>query len=100
MGDEQAALRLAAVYHYIQDYFIEPDFVIDITGQMEKKMQAILAFRSQFVEPGDKDANSTPGLINQIKSMNSMYGRPINAAYAEGFTSSRYIGVNHFFQLI
>ncbi len=96
---EQEAWRPDAVYHYIQDYFIEPGFVIDITEQMDKKMQAILAFKSQFVKPKDKQPNSILGLIDQIKNMNSIYGRPINAAYAEGFTTGRYIGVNDFYQL-
>lgn len=99
-GEEQVAWRPTAVYHYIQDYFIEPDFVIDTTAHMDQKMEAILAFKSQFVDADESSANSIVGLLNQIKHMNSMYGRPINANYAEGFTASRYIGVDHFFQLI
>jgi len=99
-GEEQLAWRPKAVYHYIQDYFIEPDFVIDITAQMDQKMDAILAFKSQFVDPADAGANSILGLLNQIKSMNSIYGRPVNAAYAEGFTANKYIGVNSFYNLI
>lgn len=98
-GIEQEAWRPEAVYHYIQDYFIEPGFVIDITEQMDKKMEAIFVFKSQFVEPKDKQPNSILGLLDQIKNMNSIYGRPINAAYAEGFTTGRYIGVNDFYQL-
>lgn len=99
-GVEQEAWRPQVVYHYIQDYMIEPDFVIDITGQMDKKMEAILTFKSQFVEPKEKRAGSILGLIDQIKSMNTIFGRPINAAYAEGFTAGRYIGVDNFYQLI
>lgn len=96
---EQEAWRPAAVYHYIQDYFIEPGFVIDITRYIDQKMEAILAFKSQFVEPKDQEPNSILGLIDQIKNMNSIYGRPVNAAYAEGFTAGRYIGVHDFYQL-
>jgi N-acetylglucosamine malate deacetylase 1 len=99
-GEPQEPWRPQAVYHYIQDYFIEPDFVVDITEQMEQKMEAIHAFKSQFVHPEDKSANSILGLLNQIKSMNSIYGRPINAVYAEGFTANRYIGVPDLFQLV
>ena len=43
--------------------------------------------------------NSIIGLLDQIKSTNSIYGRPINAKYAEGFTVNRYLGVDNFFQL-
>ena len=99
-GILQNAWRPKAVYHYIQDYYIKPDFVIDITNQMERKKNAILAYKSQFVDPEDKGANSSPGLIDQIKSMNSIFGRPINAAFAEGFTVNRYIGVSNFFDLV
>ncbi len=102
MGDNsraQQAWRPKAVYHYIQDYLIEPDFVIDITAEMDAKMQAILAFTSQFVEPNDKQPGSILGLLNQIKSTNSIFGRPINVAYAEGFTATRYIGVQNLYDL-
>ena len=99
-GIEQLQWRPKAVYHYIQDYFIEPGFVIDVTEQMDKKMEAILSFKSQFVKPKDAQPNSISGLLEQIKNMNSIYGRPINAAYAEGFTVSRYIGVADFYHLI
>ncbi len=102
MGDNslaQQAWRPKAVYHYIQDYLIEPDFVIDITEEMDAKMQAILAFTSQFVEPNDKQPGSILGLLNQIKSTNSIFGRPINVAYAEGFTATRYIGVQNLYDL-
>jgi len=39
------------------------------------------------------------GLLDQIKSMNTIYGRPVNSTYAEGFTVNKYIGVNNLFQL-
>lgn len=98
-GHQQKPWRPQSVYHYIQDYFIEPDFVVDITEQKDQKMEAILAFKSQFVHPEENSANSILGLLNQIKSMNRIYGRPINAAYAEGFTTNRYIGVTDLFNL-
>ena len=99
-GTLQREWRAKVVYHYIQDYFIDPDFVIDITRQMDKKIEAILAFKSQFTVPTDKEPNSIMALMGQIKNMNSMYGRPINVSFAEGFTVNRYIGADNFFQLI
>lgn len=98
-GEPQGSWRPKSVYHYIQDYFIDPDFVIDITSEMDKKIQAIKAFNSQFVEPKNNQPGSIIGLLDQIKSTNSIYGRPINAKYAEGFTVNRYLGVTNFFQL-
>ncbi|PWA06719.1 bacillithiol biosynthesis deacetylase BshB1 [Flavobacterium laiguense] len=99
-NEEQKAWRPKAVYHYIQDYYIEPDFVIDISSEMDTKLKAIRAFESQFVTANSNDANGISGLIDQIKSTNSIFGRPINAKFAEGFTVNRYIGVTDFYNLI
>ena len=95
----QAPWRARVVYNYIQDYFIEPDFVIDISENMDEKMEAIMAFKSQFKHPEDTNPNSIIGFLDQIKSMNSIFGRPINASYAEGFTINKYLGVNNLYQL-
>lgn len=96
----QPTWRPKVVYHYIQDYFLEPDFVVDITLQMEKKVEAIRTFDSQFVVPKGNEPTSLLSLLDQVRSMNSIYGRPIGAAFAEGFTVNRYIGVKDFYQLI
>ena len=99
-GVAQDSWRPKAVYHYVQDLYIEPDFVTDISSFMDKKVEAVLAFRSQFTKPGDSKIKSNIGLIEHIKSTNSLYGSHINAEYAEGFTVNRYIGVNDLFQII
>jgi bacillithiol biosynthesis deacetylase BshB1 len=99
-NEVQLPWRPNAVYHYIQDYYIEPDFVIDISLEMDTKLKTIRAFETQFVNPNSNDANGISGLIDQIKSTNSIFGRPINAKFAEGFTVNRYIGVTDFYNLI
>jgi N-acetylglucosamine malate deacetylase 1 len=98
-GKLQVKWRPECIYHYIQDYFLHPDFVIDITQYMDKKMEGIKAFKSQFVDPTDNNPGSILALIDQIKYMNSIYGRPLNVKYAEGFNVSRYLGVADFYQL-
>ncbi|RDC63054.1 hypothetical protein AHMF7616_01654 [Adhaeribacter pallidiroseus] len=50
-GQWQAAWRPKVVYHYIQDRYILPDFVVDITPFWDIKLQAIKAFKSQFFDP-------------------------------------------------
>lgn len=95
----QGPWRPPFIYHYIQDYFLQPDFVIDITQQMDKKMESIKAYKSQFVDPNDHNPNSILAFLDQIKNMNSIYGRPLNVKYAEGFNVSRYMGVADFYQL-
>jgi bacillithiol biosynthesis deacetylase BshB1 len=100
---KQNAWRPKAVYHYIQDNFIHPDFVIDITKFMDKKMEAISAFSSQFYDPKSKEPMtkiSGPEFFEAVKSKNSIWGRSIGVHYAEGFTVERTPGVNSLFQLI
>ncbi|OUS03132.1 bacillithiol biosynthesis deacetylase BshB1 [Flavobacteriales bacterium 33_180_T64] len=98
-GKPQNKWRSEFVYNYVQDFFIEPDFVIDITDVMARKIESILAYKSQFKDPNNTNPNSISGLIDQIKSTNSIYGRQINTKFAEGFTVNKYIGVRDFFQL-
>jgi bacillithiol biosynthesis deacetylase BshB1 len=95
-GRAQNKWRPKVGYHYIQDQFIEPHFVIDISEHMDKKIKSIKAYSSQFVKPKSNEPNAISGLINQIMSTNSIYGRPINAKYAEGFNVNRYIGTSIF----
>ena len=63
-------------------------------------MEAILTYKSQFVMPDINESNSIIGLLAQIKSMNSIYGRPSNCNFAKGFTVNRYPGVTDLYQLI
>lgn len=91
--------RPKAVYHYIQDMLDKPDFVIDISEYMSKKMDVILAYKSQFISPKNNAPNSIIRLLEQIKSTNAIFGRPINSNYAEGFNINRYIGVKDLFDL-
>ncbi len=101
-GKAQAAWRPKAVYHYIQDHFIEPDFVVDITAHMNKKMESIFAYSSQFFDPNSKEPEtpiSSKNFMENVKAKAALFGRAINADYAEGFTVNRYIGVENLFDL-
>jgi len=101
-GVSQSAWRPKAVYHYIQDNFIEPDFVIDITAFMDKKTEAIMAYSSQFFNPLSLEPEtpiSSKNFTRNIKAKASIFGRAINCDYAEGFKVTRYIGVENLFDL-
>ena len=95
-GDEQMLWRPKAVYHYIQDRFLKPDFVVDVTDFVDQKMEAIMAFSSQFYHPESKEPEtpiSSKVFLDFIKSRMMDLGRDIGAHYAEGFTVERVIGV-------
>ena len=99
---KQKAWRPKAVYHYIQDNFIHPDFVVDISDYIEKKHLAIKAFSSQFYNPKSKEPEtliSGKDFLENVNAKMSVWGRSINVKYAEGFTVNRYPGVNNLFDL-
>lgn len=102
-GKTQKPWRPKAVYHYAQFLPVEPDFVIDVTGFMEAKVEAIRAFKSQFYDPKSKEPEtviSSPQFLRNVVERASDLGRIIGVEYGEGFTSSRYVGANNLFELI
>lgn len=96
-GQEQEAWRPKVVYHYIQWKNIEPDFVVDVTGYMDKKVESVLAYGTQFF---DKNSNEPTTPITSKNFLDSItyraqdLGRLINKDFAEGFTVERYLAVN------
>jgi len=102
-GKNQEAWRPKAVYHYIQDYYIHPDFVIDITNFIDDKHKSIMAFASQFYNPNSQEPETPISSKNFLENLNSkmtIWGRAIGVRYAEGFTVNRYPGVNNLFDLL
>lgn len=101
-GKKQEPWRPKALYHYIQDYHIEPDFVIDVSEYWELKIEAVLAFSSQFYNPTSNEKEtpiSSKSFLDFLAARARNIGRPIKAEYAEGFTKTRYIGVDDLFDL-
>jgi bacillithiol biosynthesis deacetylase BshB1 len=96
-GEKQEAWRPKLVYHYIQWKHITPDFVVDITGYNDKKVEAILAYSSQFYNPDSDEPETLIASKNFLESLNYRaqdLGRLIGTDYAEGFTVERYLAVN------
>lgn len=99
----QQSWRPKAVYHYIQDRQVKPDFVVDITDFLDKKMEAIQAFKSQFYNPDSKEPESPISMKNffdLVKGKMRTLGRDAGFEYAEGFTVERTIGVKNLFDIL
>ena len=106
-GNNQTHWRPEALYHYIQDKRLRPDFVVDITGFMDKKLECMQAFSSQFYNPKEEkygDEPETPisgeAFFEYIRAAGRVFGRPLGVEFAEGFTVSRTLGVNNLFDLL
>jgi bacillithiol biosynthesis deacetylase BshB1 len=102
-GKKQEKWRPKHVYHYIQWKNIEPHFVVDVTGFIDKKTASILAYSSQFYDPESKEPETPITSKNFKESINyrgKELGRLIGVAYAEGFTSERYVAIENLDKLI
>ena len=96
-GEAQEAWRPKVVYHYIQWQNIEPNFVVDISEFMDKKMDSVLAYGSQFYDPNSKEPVSpitSKNFLDSVKYRAQDLGRLVGVEYAEGFTTERYLAVN------
>lgn len=101
-GKAQQQWRPKQVYHFIQWKTIEPDVVVDISGFIDQKMEAVLAYGTQFYDPKSKlpetpisSKNFTDSVLYRAKDL----GRIIGVDYGEGFTVERYVGVESLFDL-
>lgn len=96
-GINQIEWRPKLVYHYIQWKNIEPDFVVDVSEFMQKKIDAVMAYSSQFYDPNSKEPASpiaTKNFTESVEYRAKDLGRLVFADYAEGFTVERYVAVN------
>jgi len=98
----QEPWRPKVVYHYIQWKDIEPDVVVDVTGFMDKKMESVLAYKTQFFDPNSDEPetpisskNFTDSIVYRARNL----GRIIGAEFAEGYTVERYPAVDSLFDL-
>ncbi|MGA0556703.1 bacillithiol biosynthesis deacetylase BshB1 [Larkinella sp. VNQ87] len=101
-GEDQPAWRPKLVYHFIQDRYIKPDFIVDITDFWEQKQEAILAYKSQFYDPKSTEPMSyiaSKEFMEFLKARAEEYGHVIGVKYGEGFTVDRTIGVKNLFEL-
>ncbi|WP_411030488.1 bacillithiol biosynthesis deacetylase BshB1 [Spongiimicrobium sp. 3-5] len=99
----QEPWRPKQVYHYIQWKNLEPHFVVDVSGYIEKKTEAIMAYGSQFYDPKSKEPEtpiSSKNFIDSVIYRARDMGRLVGVGYAEGFTTERSIAVDRLDNLI
>lgn len=104
-GNVQEAWKPSYVFHYIQDRFITPSFVVDITPYFEKKMESVLAYTTQFYNPGTNNDEpqtyiSSNQFLETVKARALMLGKRIGVAYAEGYLTEKMIGIKSFDAII
>jgi len=99
---DQSPWRAKVVYRYVQDNYVNPDFIVDISGFEKQKLETIKAFKSQFYDSNSTEP-ATPiskaDFLDFIMARSKEFGRAIQAEYGEGFTIERHIGVENLMQL-
>lgn len=98
-GELQDIWKPSYVFHYIQDRFIQPSFVVDISAYMDQKMESVLAYSTQFFNPGLNEPQtyiSSSQFLETVKARALMMGKRIGVAYAEGFYTEKTVGVKSF----
>lgn len=101
-GVEQEAWRPRLILQYIQDHYIKPDIIVDITPYMETKIKAIQSFKTQFFNPELDEPStyiSSPEFFESVIGRAREFGKSIGATYGEGFTSRKLLGIDDIFNL-
>ncbi|MBC6111399.1 bacillithiol biosynthesis deacetylase BshB1 [Pedobacter fastidiosus] len=101
-GVKQEAHRPRLLLQYIQDRYIKPDIIVDITDHMDAKIKSVQAFKTQFFTPGVEGLNtyiSSPEFFESFIARSREFGKNIGATFGEGFTSRKLLGVDNLFDL-
>ena len=99
-GKPQEKWRPKYILNYIQDWYHEPDLLIDISDVFEQKMKSVEAYTSQFFVAGAQQEGletyiSTPDFLESVVARARMLGKRIGVKYAEGFVSEKKIGIRN-----
>jgi bacillithiol biosynthesis deacetylase BshB1 len=103
LGNAQMQWRPKNIYHYIQWKNLDPDFIFDVSGFHNTKMNAVKCYSSQFYDPKSKEPEtpiSTKNFMNFVQSRANDFGRLIGVEHGEGFISNRKLGFSSFEELI
>lgn len=104
-GEPQERWRPKMVLHYMQDWYHEPDLLVDISDVFDQRMEAIQAYSTQFhteagTDSGPQTYISTPDFIVSVIARARMLGKRIGVKYAEGFITEKKIGIRHLDALV
>ncbi len=98
-GENQKTWRPKHVFHYIQWKHITPDFVVDISQFMNKKIEACLTYKTQFYNPDSKEPMTpiaTKDFLESLTYRAQDLGRLSGVEFAEGFTTEKLLAFKNF----
>ena len=95
----QKPWRPKQIFNYIQWKHITPDFVVDISEFMFKKIEACLAYKTQFYDPDSQEPMTPIASKDFLESLTYRaqdLGRLSGVDYAEGFTTEKLLAFKNF----
>ena len=98
-GENQEVWRPKQIFHYIQWKDIKPEFVIDISEHLNKKLEACMAFKTQFYDPKSTEPETpitSKDFYESLTYRAQDLGRLSGVTYAEGFTTEKLIALKNF----
>ena len=98
-NQSQKAWRPKRIFNYIQWKHITPAFVVDVSDFMEKKIEACLAYKTQFYDPNSTEPMTPIASKDFLESLTYRaqdLGRLSGVDYAEGFTTEKLIAFKNF----
>lgn len=102
IGELQEAWRPKQIFHYIQNNYLDPDFIVDISEVYNEKLKSILAYNTQFnvTDDGPQTYISSPEFLKFIDARAVEFGKRIGVQFGEGFISEKPLGIRSFDNLI
>lgn len=101
-GVPQTKFRPRLLMHYIQDYYLTPDVILDVSSHGAEKIPLVKCYSSQFYDPNSKEMDtpiSGQEFFDFLEGRMLSYGRELGVKYGEGFNIDRTLGASDLFAL-
>ncbi|MBA4536102.1 bacillithiol biosynthesis deacetylase BshB1 [Bacillus aquiflavi] len=93
-GSNLSYHKVANIYFYMINGFHKPDFVIDVSDEIDQKLASLQAYASQFNQEASFKTPLTNGYIETVKARERLFGKEVGVEFAEGFKVKRPLLVN------
>ena len=101
-GIPQEAFRTKMLLHYVQDYYLTPDVILDVSETGKEKIELIKCYDSQFYNPSSKEPKtpiSGEEFFDYLEGRMLSLGRELGVKYGEAYTLDRTPGIKDLFSL-
>lgn len=101
-GEQQEAWRPGTLHYFLQFTHLEPDFIVDISAHLDKKFEAVRAFKSQFYDSKSEEPQTfltQEKFMEQLKATNIAFGFRGGFYAGEGFVTENKIGITDIFHI-